>query len=91
MLGFSEPLAILASGVVADRIFEPAMRSESQLASVFGGLVGIGEGAGMALLLLISGLLVALVGLVAYFVPAVRHVETQLPDYDQAVAANATS
>jgi MFS transporter, DHA3 family, macrolide efflux protein len=64
MLGFSEPIAILASGVLADRVFEPFMQ-----------LRGAAEGEGIALLLVISGVLVALVGIGAYFVPAVRKVE----------------
>lgn len=72
MLGFSEPMAILASGVLADRVFEPFMQAQ-----------GAEEGAGIALLLVISGILVALVGAAAYLFPAVRDIETRLPDYDQ--------
>jgi MFS transporter, DHA3 family, macrolide efflux protein len=69
MLGFSEPIAILASGVLADQVFEPAMQSA-------------GKGAGIALLLVVSGVLVALVGVIACFSPAVRNVETKLPDHN---------
>jgi DHA3 family macrolide efflux protein-like MFS transporter len=52
------------------------------LASTFGGLVGTGPGAGMALLLVVSGLLVGLTGLSGYLVPVVREAEDLLPDHD---------
>jgi Major Facilitator Superfamily len=73
------PVAMLLAGPLADRLFEPAMRAE---AAPFGWLVGTGPGAGMALMLVISGILGTLVGLGAYAFPAVRNVESIMPDHD---------
>lgn len=52
------------------------------IAAAFGWLVG--PGAGMGLLLVISGLLTVLVALSGYLVPAIRDAETILPDHAQA-------
>jgi MFS family permease len=82
----SGPLAILAAGPLADRVFEPAMRPGGALAGAFGRLVGTGPGTGMALLMLFSGLLVMLAGLVPYGLPAVRDAEQRLPDHIVATA-----
>lgn len=78
----SFPVAILFAGPLADRIFEPAMSSDGALAAVFGPLVGTGAGAGMSLMVLLSGLLGIAVGLIGYSIPAVRNVEDILPDFD---------
>jgi hypothetical protein len=75
----SWPLAALFAGAVADRVFEPAMRS-GPLAERFGSLIGTGPGAGMALMFVLSGLLGLMVGLLAYAVRMIREVENLLPD-----------
>jgi DHA3 family macrolide efflux protein-like MFS transporter len=78
----SAPLATLAAGPLADYVFEPLMAPAGNLASVFGGLVGTGPGAGMALMFVIMGVLGALVGLGGYAFRAVRDAEDILPDHD---------
>jgi DHA3 family macrolide efflux protein-like MFS transporter len=82
------PLGALVGGPLADRVFEPAMRSGSSLSW----LVGSGPGAGMALMLVLGGVLAATVGIAAYGVPAVRDVERRIPDQPVTVidAASAT-
>ena len=79
---FSFPLALLFAGPLADRIFEPAMSGDGWAASLFGPLVGTGPGAGMSLMILLSGLIGIAIGLVVYAIPSVRNVETILPDFD---------
>lgn len=86
----SFPVAVLLAGPLADRVFEPAMSSDSWAAAVFGPLVGTGPGAGMSLMILFSGLIGVTVGLSCYAIPAVRNVELVLPDFD-AVAAVMTA
>lgn len=82
----SFPVAVLFAGPLADRVFEPAMSGDGWAATVFGPLVGTGPGAGMSLMILFSGLIGVAVGLVGYAIPAVRNVETILPDFDAAAA-----
>jgi DHA3 family macrolide efflux protein-like MFS transporter len=80
------PLGILIAGPLADKLFEPAMQSGGMLVDAFGGLVGGGPGAGMALLMVLAGLLSAAVSLSGYLIPIIRDVETNLPDHDELAA-----
>ena len=75
-------VGMLLAGPLADHVFEPAMRSGGRLSSLFGWLVGTGEGAGMALIFVLCGLLGAIISLAAYAFPAVRAIEDVLPDHD---------
>lgn len=86
----SFPVAVLLAGPLADKVFEPAMSSDSWAAAVFGPLVGTGPGAGMSLMILLSGVLGVAVGLIGYSMPAVRNVETILPDFDAIPAPGPT-
>lgn len=79
------PVAMLLAGPLADFVFEPAMMPDGVLAPIFGGLVGVGAGAGMGLMYVICGLLGVLIVVVAYSLPVIRDMEAQLPDYDQSV------
>ncbi|MCW5852835.1 MAG: MFS transporter [Anaerolineae bacterium] len=84
----TNPISPLIGGALADFVLEPAMRTpSSSLAATFGWLVGTGPGAGMALLLVVMGLVASLVGVLGYFVPAVRHAEDRLPVHPAAVDA----
>ncbi len=80
---FTNPISPIIGGTLADFVLEPAMRGPSALATLFGGLVGTGPGAGMGLLMVFCGLLGVLVPVIGYFVPAIRHAETILPDHDR--------
>jgi DHA3 family macrolide efflux protein-like MFS transporter len=80
----SAPLAMLVTGPLADQVFEPAMRGDSGLARVFGGLVGTGPGSGIALLFVFCGVLGVATSLAGYAFRQVRDVETILPDHDEA-------
>lgn len=83
IVGFAEPIASIIAGTLADNVLEPAMRSESWLAATFGWLVGMGEGAGMALLFVFSGVLLGIISLVGLLVPMLRNLETLIPDHGQ--------
>ncbi|MBP6789519.1 MAG: hypothetical protein KA170_18165, partial [Candidatus Promineofilum sp.] len=78
------------AGPLADRVFEPAMQGGGAVAALFGPLVGTGPGAGMGLMVALSGVFGAAVGLVGYLVPAVRNVEQILPDFDAAASGPKT-
>jgi hypothetical protein len=70
------PAGFLIAGPLADSVFEPGMRSGGSLQLAFGGLVGDQPGAGMALLMIISGGLAALICLVGCLgVRSIKNVE----------------
>jgi DHA3 family macrolide efflux protein-like MFS transporter len=73
------PLAYLAAGPLADRVFEPARRLALWRNVVW--LVGDGDGAGIGLLFVAAGALTALLSLAVYALPSIRRMEATLPDY----------
>ncbi len=73
------PLGMLLAGPLADRVFEPAMQPGGRLAADFGWLVGVGPGAGLALLFVGTGLCGILIGLGGYALPAARMFEAEIP------------
>jgi len=77
----SAPIAMILGGRLADVLFEPGMMSGGSLAGIFGPVVGTGQGAGMGLMFVLTGVLGALVGLGGYLFPAVRNAEDLLPDH----------
>jgi MFS family permease len=79
------PLSNLLAGPLADRVLEPAMAEGGSLVATLGWLVGVGPGAGIGLLFVVTGLFGALTGLSGYLFPTVRDVETILPDHDAVV------
>lgn len=80
----ANPLAALIAGPLADYVMEPFMQEGSAGARLFGGLVGVGTGAGMSLMFILTALLGLGISLGAYLVPIVRNVEDLLPDHNAA-------
>ena len=78
----SMPLGYIVGGLLADYVFEPAMRSGGNLERIFGWLVGSGNGSGMALMFAINGVLGVIICVGGYFLKDVRFLEDNLPDYD---------
>jgi hypothetical protein len=83
------PLGILIAGPLADQLFEPAMQGDTVLSAAFGWLVGTGPGAGMGLLIFLTGILGVLVGVLGYALPFIRNAEDILPDYEAIAVATA--
>jgi MFS family permease len=79
-----QPLAFLMAGPLADRVFEPARREPVWQSVAW--LVGDRPGAGMGMMFVIAGALILALSLAAYAVPAVRHLEAELPDHAATVA-----
>lgn len=86
---FTQPISPVIAGTLADFALEPAMRNpDSFLAQTFGGIFGVGPGAGMGLLIVLCALGAIGAGLVGYFFRPVREVETLLPDHQQPVGGD---
>jgi len=89
---FSNPIAPIIGGTLADYVLEPAMKTPGgALASAFGPLFGVGPGTGMSLLIAFCSVLALLVGLSGYFLPPIRDAETVLPDHQALPAAESAS
>ncbi len=69
-------LSYLLAGPMADHFFEPLLRVNGRLAGSVGSVIGTGPGRGMALLMLVVGLVMLLTAVAAYAQPSLR----SLPD-----------
>lgn len=67
--------AYILSGILADYVFEPFMKGTSPLVVNIGNVIGTGNGRGIALLILIAGLLLAVVGIVVSRLKSVKTLE----------------
>jgi MFS family permease len=75
---------MLLAGPLADRLLEPALYPGGTLASTLGTFFGTGPGAGMGLLLALSGIVGIVILAIALSQPALRRVEDSLPDHHPA-------
>lgn len=77
------PLSMAVAGWLADRVFEPAFATDADWGSrLLGSVFGAGPGAGLSLMMALSGILVTLVGLSGFLFQKIRQVEVDLPDCD---------
>jgi hypothetical protein len=74
------PLAYLAAGPLADRIFEPALARGGPLAATIGRFIGVGPGRGIALAFMTLGVVLVLIALLGVVFARFRNVESELPD-----------
>jgi MFS transporter, DHA3 family, macrolide efflux protein len=78
------PISMLVAGPLADQVFEPALTApQTGLTRWLSSIFGTAPGGGMALIIFLCGVLVAVVGLVGYRIRAIREVETIIPDHDE--------
>ncbi len=77
---FAIPVAYLAAGPLADRVFEPLLAPGGGLAESVGSVIGTGPGRGIGLMFIVMGLGTVILALVAYASPAIRNLEADLPD-----------
>ena len=77
----SMPIAALAAGPLADRVFKPLLVSGGALAATFvGRLIGTGPGRGVGLMFICLGALTLLTVGLAALNPRLRGLETEIPD-----------
>jgi hypothetical protein len=74
------PLAYLLAGPLADRVAEPLMAEGGALAGTAGRILGVGPGRGFGLIVVLTGLVVAVAPLLAALIHPIRRVEVELPD-----------
>jgi MFS family permease len=73
-------LAYALAGLTADRVFEPLVGRDRVHSHLLTPLIGDGPGRGIALLLMIMGVLIALSVAAAAVSPRLRRLEDELPD-----------
>jgi len=79
MMYIANPLSLLLTGPMVDRVLEPAVgTSWWRLVSP---LVGSQAGSGMGLLMAVAGAVISILTLAVYAWPRTRSVEADLPDY----------
>ncbi|MBC3804301.1 MFS transporter [Acetobacterium fimetarium] len=69
--------AFIASGILSDYVFEPFMKGNSMLAIKIGTVIGAGAGRGNALLIVITGLVLAGVGIAVSRLKSVKSLEEE--------------
>jgi MFS family permease len=79
---FVSPVAYLSSGLLADRLFEPLMSKNGLLADSVGRIIGVGQGRGIALMMILMGFSTMVVSGIAYAYPRLRRIESEIADID---------
>lgn len=82
MIAFSiMPIANIAAGLLADKVFEPLMAKGGFLGgTIIGVAIGVGSGRGIALIFVISALFLWLSSIIAFATPRIRNLELEIPD-----------
>ena len=70
--------AYILSGALSDYVFEPFMRGNGLFAIKIGKVIGAGAGRGIALLILIAGMALAIVGIVVSGLKSVKTLERRI-------------
>jgi MFS family permease len=73
-------LSFIIAGPLADKVFGPLLLKGGLLAGSLGKIIGTGPGRGIGFIFILTGLAIALVSLIAYSLPRVKSLETELPD-----------
>ncbi|HEY0737421.1 MAG TPA: MFS transporter [Herpetosiphonaceae bacterium] len=74
----SIPISAFLTAVLADYVIEPAMQPGQTLAMLFGWMVGTGKGAGMSLILVMTGIIFGVIlPLLGFLMPAIRNADKQ--------------
>lgn len=75
---FKFPIGYFLSGILADYIFEPFMKGDSAVHHFFEKIVGNGNGSGIAVMLLFTGIIGTIVSLYGLKIKCFRQL-----DYDR--------
>jgi MFS family permease len=75
---FGYAAAYAVSGVLADHVFNPLFREKGALSPSIGRIIGVGEGRGIALMLIVSGVLLTVSAVIMGKIPSIRALEEAL-------------
>lgn len=79
---FTQPIAPIIAGTLADLIAEPFMSRSDRAPSILLRVFGYGPGTGMSLLIVLFSFGIILTALTAFFIPTLREADTLLPDHE---------
>ncbi|AKB29586.1 Macrolide-efflux protein [Methanosarcina siciliae T4/M] len=68
-------IAYAVAGFLADKIFNPLLEPEGLLSETAGSIIGVGEGRGIALMFIISGLMISVVALLIWQNKRIKQLE----------------
>jgi MFS family permease len=74
------PLGLIITAPLAEFVLEPALQPNGALAATLGRMIGVGEGRGIGLIFILTGVINALVVALAWLNPRIRRVEQEMPD-----------
>jgi MFS transporter, DHA3 family, macrolide efflux protein len=80
---FPDTFTPVLGGLLADQLMEPVMQNGSWLSKLFGWMAGTSPGSGMAVMMVVFGILTILATMSGYVFPRIRNMEDLLPDHDQ--------
>jgi DHA3 family macrolide efflux protein-like MFS transporter len=80
---FPDTFTPVLGGLLADYVMEPAMQNGSWVSKLFGWMAGTGPGSGMAVIMVVFGILTILALMSGYVSPRICNMEDLLPDHDQ--------
>lgn len=81
----ASPISMILAGPLADKVFEPGMTGGSDLARLFGWLVGTESGSGISFMFLITGVIAITTAIVGYMIQSIRDADKILPDHEVGV------
>lgn len=70
------PVGYLVGGLLADKVFEPLMIYSEKARSILGRIVGVGNGSGMALMFIITGISRFALSVISYNNRHIRELES---------------
>ncbi|WP_410509077.1 MFS transporter [Methanosarcina hadiensis] len=68
-------IAFTVSGFLADKIFNPLLEADGLLSQTAGSIIGVGNGRGIALMFIISGLMISLIALLIWKNKKIKELE----------------
>lgn len=75
---FGYVIAYAVSGVLADHFFNPLLRENGALASTVGRVIGVGDGRGIGLMLIVAGMLLLISSVIMKNIQSIRALERVL-------------